>query len=139
MVPSGARHPGLARPRAEADDDRREAAAAQHHQTWEHLPAHAADPRSACGTAEPLQTGDTLGLVASRSSVPSAPQRGHCRARGEARSYSVGNAAAWCTLRAGKGHGDDRLSRSEEHTSELQSLMSISYAVFCLKKKKQAH
>src|SRR3546814_3081819 len=31
------------------------------------------------------------------------------------------------------GHGADR---SEEHTSELQSLMRISYAVFCLKKKK---
>src|SRR3546814_1611929 len=31
----------------------------------------------------------------------------------------------------------DRLARSEEHTSELQSLMRISYAVFCLKKKKQ--
>src|SRR3546814_10091398 len=30
-----------------------------------------------------------------------------------------------------------RLPRSEEHTSELQSLMRISYAVFCLKKKKQ--
>src|SRR3546814_3511807 len=29
------------------------------------------------------------------------------------------------------------LLRSEEHTSELQSLMRISYAVFCLKKKKQ--
>src|SRR3546814_1076888 len=29
-----------------------------------------------------------------------------------------------------------RLHRSEEHTSELQSLMRISYAVFCLKKKK---
>src|SRR3546814_7834858 len=29
--------------------------------------------------------------------------------------------------------------RSEEHTSELQSLMRISYAVFCLKKKKQEH
>src|SRR3546814_4015614 len=28
------------------------------------------------------------------------------------------------------------LSRSEEHTSELQSLMRISYAVFCLKKKR---
>src|SRR3546814_1402616 len=28
-------------------------------------------------------------------------------------------------------------ARSEEHTSELQSLMRISYAVFCLKKKKQ--
>src|SRR3546814_10452168 len=31
--------------------------------------------------------------------------------------------------------GDARLRRSEEHTSELQSLMRISYAVFCLKKK----
>src|SRR3546814_7280837 len=29
--------------------------------------------------------------------------------------------------------------RSEEHTSELQSLMRISYAVFCLNKKKQKH
>src|SRR3546814_7883920 len=53
------------------------------------------------------------------------------------------------------GHGDGRvivpvlggtveqaldageLTRSEEHTSELQSLMRISYAVFCLKKKKR--
>src|SRR3546814_2298891 len=33
-------------------------------------------------------------------------------------------------------HGVPRLRRSEEHTSELQSLMRISYAVFCLKKKK---
>src|SRR3546814_10577362 len=31
------------------------------------------------------------------------------------------------------------LQRSEEHTSELQSLMRISYAVFCLKKKKTAN
>src|SRR3546814_4144283 len=31
---------------------------------------------------------------------------------------------------------DDKESRSEEHTSELQSLMRLSYAVFCLKKKK---
>src|SRR3546814_1041569 len=30
-----------------------------------------------------------------------------------------------------------RVLRSEEHTSELQSLMRISYAVFCLKKKKK--
>src|SRR3546814_1706235 len=37
------------------------------------------------------------------------------------------------------GRSGDRLAafeRSEEHTSELQSLMRISYAVFCLKKKK---
>src|SRR3546814_4357222 len=33
--------------------------------------------------------------------------------------------------------GGIRLGRSEEHTSELQSLMRISYAVFCLKKKTQ--
>src|SRR3546814_18645084 len=32
--------------------------------------------------------------------------------------------------------GDPGLKRSEEHTSELQSLMRISYAVFCLKTKK---
>src|SRR3546814_4711900 len=31
---------------------------------------------------------------------------------------------------------EDQILRSEEHTSELQSLMRISYAVFCLKKKK---
>src|SRR3546814_10797119 len=38
---------------------------------------------------------------------------------------------------AGAGPGAARRSmRSEEHTSELQSLMRISYAVFCLKKKK---
>src|SRR3546814_3225671 len=33
---------------------------------------------------------------------------------------------------------DDILARSEEHTSELQSLMRISYAVFCLKKKNKS-
>src|SRR3546814_4865729 len=32
-----------------------------------------------------------------------------------------------------------RVDRSEEHTSELQSLMRISYAVFCLKKKTSKH
>src|SRR3546814_4185995 len=36
-----------------------------------------------------------------------------------------------CTIAGASGH-----FRSEEHTSELQSLMRISYAVFCLKKKK---
>src|SRR3546814_10569782 len=36
----------------------------------------------------------------------------------------------------GVGGGRGSRGRSEEHTSELQSLMRISYAVFCLKKKK---
>src|SRR3546814_7398702 len=35
------------------------------------------------------------------------------------------------------GQNATRFVRSEEHTSELQSLMRISYAVFCLKKKKK--
>src|SRR3546814_3317804 len=35
----------------------------------------------------------------------------------------------------GNGNGHSHGKRSEEHTSELQSLMRISYAVFCLKKK----
>src|SRR3546814_8093859 len=42
------------------------------------------------------------------------------------------------TASAFRRHGGDRhdaSGRSEEHTSELQSLMRISYAVFCLKKK----
>src|SRR3546814_6461992 len=37
---------------------------------------------------------------------------------------------------AERGAGAVAVPRSEEHTSELQSLMRISYAVFCLKKKK---
>src|SRR3546814_8816167 len=56
------------------------------------------------------------------------------------------NAVRQHRCRAGGGRGDGRLvvepdegrrfvERSEEHTSELQSLMRISYAVFCLKQK----
>src|SRR3546814_7685049 len=48
------------------------------------------------------------------------------------RASAVGGAAARLRHR----RADDRCARSEEHTSELQSLMRISYAVFCLKKKK---
>src|SRR3546814_987916 len=42
-------------------------------------------------------------------------------------------------VRAGRFIELDVADRSEEHTSELQSLMRISYAVFCLKKKKTHH
>src|SRR3546814_2156251 len=55
--------------------------------------------------------------------------------------------AEWCLYRysASRQHAGDGLGivsaigRSEEHTSELQSLMRISYAVFCLKKKNILH
>src|SRR3546814_10164295 len=40
---------------------------------------------------------------------------------------------------AGPSPPDRARARSEEHTSELQSLMRISYAVFCLKTKQQQH
>src|SRR3546814_4929800 len=64
-----------------------------------------------------------------------SPVRQQGRARQAAGAEELGRPAE-----AGiQGHG--RLSRpdlrSEEHTSELQSLMRISYAVFCLKKKKK--
>src|SRR3546814_1350468 len=38
-----------------------------------------------------------------------------------------------------RGFSMNQKNRSEEHTSELQSLMRISYAVFCLKKKNRTH
>src|SRR3546814_9167059 len=48
------------------------------------------------------------------------------------------DAVARRRIRRGKDvmHGElEQIARSEEHTSELQSLMRISYAVFCLKQK----
>src|SRR3546814_7903636 len=55
----------------------------------------------------------------------------HCTPRGANDAAANGHLAVLQDLRA---HG---IHRSEEHTSELQSLMRISYAVFCLKKKKK--
>src|SRR3546814_8008404 len=57
------------------------------------------------------------------------------------------SAMALCTVPVLAQKGEQRLhawtldqtARSEEHTSELQSLMRISYAVFCLKKKKETN
>src|SRR3546814_3997391 len=44
---------------------------------------------------------------------------------------------AWCSTLRSPRLATATVRRSEEHTSELQSLMRSSYAVFCLKKKKQ--
>src|SRR3546814_10037395 len=46
---------------------------------------------------------------------------------------AVGQAFLGCRCTLGRHHAGQLLDRSEEHTSELQSLMRISYAVFCLK------
>src|SRR3546814_2499076 len=65
---------------------------------------------------------------------------GHCRPVCPVRELPVGDAARIGEDRGGlrhRGFGGRRHDgrRSEEHTSELQSLMRISYAVFCLNKK----
>src|SRR3546814_2564850 len=51
------------------------------------------------------------------------------------RCWSHTRRALRCQTHDDRG-GERHYRRSEEHTSELQSLMRISYAVFCLKKKK---
>src|SRR3546814_6981811 len=61
--------------------------------------------------------------------VPAPAAIGHAARRAEPRSGSEGVAVPM----------HRNILRSEEHTSELQSLMRISYAVFCLKKKKQTN
>src|SRR3546814_1031536 len=71
---------------------------------------------------------------------------GHDKAIGDAVSRFAKRAAGDHAAQPDRAAGRDALlcdiarrieiGRSEEHTSELQSLMRISYAVFCLKKKK---
>src|SRR3546814_1494234 len=75
--------------------------------------------------------------------IPELAGKGHGRwlmAHAQMLAWRVGVERFWvhtCTLDHPTALGFYRRSgRSEEHTSELQSLMRISYAVFCLKKKK---
>src|SRR3546814_3711697 len=59
---------------------------------------------------------------------------GTCLISFDRNRYSVMSTAARRTVQV-RSYADRIVIRSEEHTSELQSLMRISYAVFCLKKK----
>src|SRR3546814_1470168 len=81
---------------------------------------------------------------------PRAPGRGQRRGRGTLRQLPLRPARAGAVrirlergLRLVRGTGQARAARrrqrSEEHTSELQSLMRISYAVFCLNKKQKTY
>src|SRR3546814_7838758 len=79
----------------------------------------------------------TIGKARDRHLL-SASQSVRCQA---AYAYSAAGAGESTTDMAWDGQAmvhelGELLARSEEHTSELQSLMRISYAVFCLKKKK---
>src|SRR3546814_2528525 len=69
-----------------------------------------------------------------RSDVDITPDHGHLDVGRPQPQEDLPRAAQLAELR--KDQPDRVGHRSEEHTSELQSLMRISYAVFCLKKKK---
>src|SRR3546814_15508212 len=69
---------------------------------------------------------DTTLFRSSRSKL-----RGMAAQRASGRAFGSPSSACQDVI------GSVILPRSEEHTSELQSLMRISYAVFCLKKKKK--
>src|SRR3546814_8185607 len=88
--------------------------------------------------------GDVDGLPAGRA----AACRGDGAVPGHRPHRGAGGVGAGGVRRGGgavRHHDGDRLRaeasrrRSEEHTSELQSLMRISYAVFCLKKNKHTY
>src|SRR3546814_3689918 len=72
---------------------------------------------------------------------PTLPQAGQAGGGDPVRSPVPRRGPVRCASdeETGMSWTDERIAnlRSEEHTSELQSLMRISYAVFCLKKKKQ--
>src|SRR3546814_1808846 len=99
---------------------------------------------SRCGRsddAERDRAGDRRGLVR-----PDRPLRGAGDDRSDAAAAGVSGdrrRPGWVAGGRPCGRPPHRrrpgAARSEEHTSELQSLMRISYAVFCLKKKKTQH
>src|SRR3546814_9299695 len=69
-----------------------------------------------------------------RAHVQQRPVRDHVQAAEHRVAVAVGHAGP--VVDGGQAVDVAAVDRSEEHTSELQSLMRISYAVFCLKKKK---
>src|SRR3546814_8050606 len=101
-------------------------------------------------TAYEMRISDWSSDVCSSDLMPDVAQMAIGRYRWMSESWSLGSAAELDGLLANLAPGIERrhlvlrlrlsglltLARSEEHTSELQSLMRISYAVFCLKKKK---
>src|SRR3546814_8123142 len=100
--------------------------------------------RVLCSGARPAASSAIFAAATARStaasSSPAAPRcirsckswsRGRCATRDFIRHPGEGRDLNVTLFRNGE------IPRSEEHTSELQSLMRISYAVFCLKKKKR--
>src|SRR3546814_6039849 len=108
------------------------------------------DKRSGRGDQECRRYGRPCGdLTPDGGARRHAAEEDHQRDRQATRPYPVGQRRLGGDIEAGqhrdpaeaaknsawKGGSGTGRQRSEEHTSELQSLMRISYAVFCLKKK----
>src|SRR3546814_6260798 len=91
------------------------------------MPGAAAEPRTG------RTGGARAGRPAHRRAQPQEPDEAGARRHSAAGDPRAQEARL---RRADRRLAEARPARSEEHTSELQSLMRISYAVFCLKKKK---
>src|SRR3546814_5784701 len=96
------------------------------------MPFRAADKEGQV-TTKPAPVFHAHGKLLRGMLSPATVERDHLRVLRQcgqhARAFVLGRARGVAALAA-------QARRSEEHTSELQSLMRISYAVFCLKKKK---
>src|SRR3546814_10445306 len=87
----------------------------------------------ACASGAGWGGGDEGGDSEDKGAFAGVPPSRSIRAS----SPGSGSPAAWTTRSSAISQASIGMARSEEHTSELQSLMRISYAVFCLKKKKR--
>src|SRR3546814_2538738 len=89
------------------------------------------------GCAERAEGQDLHGGLLARHALlaPGAVDHGHAAAAELVVERPVAEEATGQVVADGIQRGARLAVRSEEHTSELQSLMRISYAVFCLKKK----
>src|SRR3546814_2903610 len=83
-----------------------------------------------CGRGKPLTRSKIVESIDRSLTLLAARQQDAPRCQGLCRQPRT-------RTRPGKSRHHSDGGRSEEHTSELQSLMRISYAVFCLKKKKK--
>src|SRR3546814_6085326 len=92
------------------------------------------DGRSPGSELLPALAFPACGPVASRERGRSPYSRGGGTGLSPASRFTSWRGTVDRRMTATRGKGDR--PRSEEHTSELQSLMRISYAVFCLKKKR---
>src|SRR3546814_4670502 len=102
---------------------------------WWRLAQPASAAERACSTY-PCNGGDAGPRRAGGSTSGQHRCRVRARIRGAAAARALSLAGSLARTMVAPA-GQCLCDRSEEHTSELQSLMRISYAVFCLKKKKK--